>query len=125
MRGVLLGIAAFAATGFAMAEEPGDAVTLEPDGKVTIASVVMAPNPCYTAGEPRVGTPEGAIPIEGALSIVQPLEHNGARVCAMVITPVRFAITTELPAGAKTIVIYGVNEKTGAVQARAVGIPAS
>ena len=123
MKGVVLGIAAIAAAGIAMAEEPGDTVTLEPDGRVTIASVVMAPNPCYTAGESRVGTPEGTVPIEGALSIVQPLEHNGARVCAMVITAVRFTITAELPAGAKTIVIYAVNEKTGGVHARAVGIP--
>ena len=41
----------------------------------------------------------------------------------MMLKPVQFSITTEVPEGAQAIVIYSLNEKTKTVTARAVAIP--
>ena len=107
----------------ASAEEQGDKVARTADGKLTIDSTVMAPNSCYSAGRATPGSPPDVVSVDNAILITQPLEHSGAQMCLMMLKPVQFHFTTEVPTGAQAIVIYLFDEKTKTVTARAVAIP--
>jgi hypothetical protein len=111
------------ATTSAGAAEPGDKVTRSADGKVTVSSVFMAPNTCYSAGQAATGSPPDAVSVDNAILITQPLEHSGDQMCLMMLKPVQFSITTDVPEGAQAIVIYSLDEKTRTVTARALAIP--
>ena len=123
LRAFVLVSVAMAATSAGAADEPGDKVTRSADGKVIVSSVVMAPDTCYSAGQATIGSPPAAIPVDNTISIIQPLEHSGEQMCMMMLKPVQFSITTEVPEGAQAIVVYTLNEKTKTVTARALAIP--
>jgi hypothetical protein len=123
-RAVVLSTVIFASSVVAEEElELGDKVVRTPDGKVSISSVVLAPNSCYSAGKAFFGSPEEVTWIENAIPVTQPLMHSG-EVCMMMLTPVKFSsFTTEVPEGAQAIVLYTLDEVTGNVNARALAIP--
>jgi hypothetical protein len=83
----------------------------------------MAPNSCYAAGQATTGSPPDVVSVDNAILITQTLEHNGGSMCMMMMKPVQFSITTEIPDHAQAVVIYLLNEKTKTVTARAMAIP--
>jgi heat shock protein HslJ len=89
---------------------------------VTITAVVQAPDACYAAGSTAPGWPASAVKVEQALPVTFSLSRFG-EMCAQVIKPVTFSMTTTVPANAQAIVIYLVNSHTKQVTLRAVALP--
>lgn len=118
----MLFLAALLIPALAAAEEPGDKAVRNADGKVEVTSIYLARDGCYSAGTSAPGTPAGVIAVENAVSITQQLKHSGAQACVMMMTPVKFTTTVEIPKGAQAIVIYTVDEHRKSVTARALAI---
>jgi hypothetical protein len=110
------------ATGF-VAQEPSDAVKWAGTGRVAIASTVIVPNGCYSAGKPRAGAPAGATVVEHAALVTFPLVHADGVMCTQALQPVEFSITIDAPPGTQAIVIYTTDPVAKSVSARALALP--
>ena len=106
-----------------VAQEPSDTVKWAGTGKVAIASTVLAPNGCYSAGRPVAGAPAGATVVDHAALVTYPLVHAEGVMCTQALKPVKFSITVDVPAGAQAIVIYTADIFARSVSARAVALP--
>jgi heat shock protein HslJ len=105
------------------AQAPPDAVTWQGTDTVAIRSTVQAPDACYSAGPALGGAPAGATPVANAVAVTFTLQRAGADLCAQVITPVAFAITTKVPPGSQAILVYVVNPTAKTTSVRAVALP--
>jgi heat shock protein HslJ len=116
-------IAALSAAAAPPAQTPSDVVTWTGPETIQIKSTVMAPDACYSAGQPIEGAPAGAAPVENAVSVTFPLSRAADRMCAQVLTPISFSITAKAPRGSAAIIVYTVNSTAKTLSARALALP--
>jgi hypothetical protein len=91
--------------GAAAAHHPGSHANRQADGRVKLDAVAMASDTCTRIAGIRMGTPPAVTPPPGSAPATVQLRREG-EVCGAAVTAVRAEAVLDVPAGAKTILLY-------------------